>query len=261
MFPHINVFGFEIQTYSILAAVGFIVTALLAVSLGKKRDISPDKSLMATLVSAIGIFAGGHVLFALTNIESIASLAQRGELSFTSLLPYISGMVFYGGLFGAIIAVLIYTKINKGVSKADIFDIFAVSVPLFHAFGRVGCFFAGCCYGIESDFGFATYLNTSPAHYGISRFPVALFEALANILIFAFLLILFKRKKAHGKLTLIYLSLYAPVRFILEFFRGDAVRGFIFGLSTSQFISLLIIVALVMYCILIKFIKKSSKAN
>lgn len=260
MFPHINIFGFELQTYSLLAALGFIVTAVLAVHLGKRRNISPDKSLMATLVAAMGIFVGGHILFALTNIGGIVSLAQSGSLSFAALMPYVSGMVFYGGLFGAIIAVLIYTNINKEIGRADVFDIFAVSVPLFHAFGRVGCFFAGCCYGVESNFGIATYLNTSPAHYGISRFPVQLFEALVNLLIFALLLFLFKRKKLLGKLTFLYLALYAPARFVLEFFRGDSVRGFIFGLSTSQFISLLIMACLAV-CFAAKLIKKSHKSK
>lgn len=260
MLPHINVFGFEIQTYSILAAVGFIVTAIVAVHLGKSRNIPPDKSLTATLAAAAGVFLGGHFLFTLTNMSKIAALAGSGDFSFSALLPYVSGMVFYGGLFGSILAVIIYTKLDKEIPKADVFDVFAVSVPLFHAFGRVGCFFAGCCYGVECDLGITTYLNISATHYGISRFPVALFEALANLLIFALLLFLFKRKKLYGRLILAYLSIYAPVRFVLEFFRGDDVRGFILGFSTSQFISLLIVVAVALY-LLIKFIKKSSKAN
>lgn len=260
MFPQISFFGLEVETYSILAAIGFIVTAILAVNLGKTRNINPDKSLMATLAAAAGVFLGGHFLFTLTNISEISALVQNDGFSFSSLLPFVSGMVFYGGLFGSILAIIIYTKIDKEISKADMFDVFAVSVPLFHAFGRVGCFLAGCCYGVESVFGITTYLNTSPTHYGISRFPVALFEALANILIFILLLFLFKRKKIYGKLILAYLAIYAPVRFVLEFFRGDAVRGFIFGFSTSQFISLLIIAALALY-LLIKIIKKSSKTN
>lgn len=260
MLPHINFFGFEIQTYSILAAIGFILTAVLAANLGKCRNVSPEKSLTATLVAAAGVFLGGHFLFALTNMKAIFALVGSGDFSFSALLPFVSGMVFYGGLFGSIIAVIIYTKIDKDVSKANVFDVFAVSAPLFHAFGRVGCFFAGCCYGIESEFGITTYLNTSPTHYGVSRFPVQLFEALANILIFALLLILFKRKKLCGKLVLVYLSLYAPIRFVLEFFRGDEVRGFIFGLSTSQFIGLLILAFIAIY-LLIKLIKRSSETN
>lgn len=260
MYPIINIFGFEIQSYSLIAAIGFVVTAVVAVRLGRCRSISAEKTLMATLVSAFGIFVGGHILFALTNIKSIIKLISQDDLTVNSVLPYISGMVFYGGLFGAVIAVLIYTAVNKDVGKNNVFDIFAVSVPLFHTFGRIGCFFAGCCYGVECDFGLAAYLNTSPTHYGVKRFPVSLAEAGVNLLIFAVLLLLFKRNKLKGKLIFIYLLTYASARFVLEFFRGDSIRGFIFGFSTSQFISLLIITVLVLYFLFL-YIKKRSKQN
>ena len=257
MYPVLNIFGFEIQTYSLLSAIGFVLTALAAVYLGKLRNIHPYKSLWATLVSGVGIFIGGHLLFAVTNIKAIIKLCQSDRFNMDNLLSYISGMVFYGGFFGALVVLLIYCKFNKDVSRNDIFDIFAVSVPFFHAFGRVGCFFAGCCYGVECNFGITTYLNTSPTHYGISRFPVQLIEALVNLLIFMVLIILYKRKKLLGKLILIYMALYAPARFVLEIFRGDKVRGFVFSLSTSQFISLLIILFLLIY-FATKFLKKSS---
>lgn len=257
MYPVINIFGLEIQSYSLFATAGYVITAFLTVYLGKLRGMHSYKSLWATLVSGVGIFAGGHLLFAVTNIKAIIGLFQNSSFNFTALLPYISGMVFYGGFSGAIVSLLVFCKLNKDVSRRDIFDIFAVSVPLFHTFGRIGCFFAGCCYGVESDFGITSYLNISPAHYGVSRFPVQLVEALFNLLIFALLILFFKRKKLYGKLILVYMSIYAPVRFVLEFFRGDAVRGFVFGFSTSQFISLLIIVFLCLYGV-VKIIKKSS---
>lgn len=260
MLPYISFFGFEVQTYSLLAAIGLIVTAFVAISLGNNRNIKPDKSFMAVLSAVAGIFIGGHILFTLTNVKDIFDLAGKGELSFSALMPFVSGMVFYGGLFGAIAAVLIYTNVSKEISKADVFDVFAVSVPLFHAFGRVGCFFAGCCYGVESEFGIVTYLNNSPTHYGIRRFPVALFEAFANLLIFVLLLCLFKKKKLYGKLVFLYLGIYAVARFVLEYFRGDKIRGFALGFSTSQLISLLVVFFLVAF-VIYKLIKKSSNRN
>lgn len=260
MYPLINIFGIEIQTYSVMAVIGFILTTVVALYLGKLRRIAPDKSFMATLISGLGIFIGGHFLFALTNIKNIAKVITESGFSFSDIIPYISGMVFYGGLFGAIIAVFIYGTVNKEVDREDLFDVFAVSVPLFHAFGRVGCFLAGCCYGVESDFGITAYLNPSATHYGVSRFPVALAEAFVNLLIFALLLCFFKRNKLSGKLIFIYLLMYAPARFVLEFFRGDKVRGFIFGFSTSQFISLLILCFLIIY-FAVSIKKKSNKTE
>ena len=257
MYPLINIFGFEIQTYSVMAVIGFVLTAVLALNLGKRRNIPTEKSLMVTFVSAFGIFLGGHLLFALTNLQNIVKLISSGNFSFSALMPYISGMVFYGGLFGAVVAVFLYTAKNKDVKRSDVFDVFAVSVPFFHIFGRIGCFLAGCCYGVESDFGITTYLNTSATHYGVSRFPVALVEAFINLLIFILIVSFFKRNKLKGKLVFIYLIIYAPARFALEFLRGDIIRGFIFGLSTSQFISLLIISFICIYFLF--YIKKKSK--
>ncbi len=260
MYPFISIFGFEVQTYSVIAVIGFIVTAMVAAGLGKTRKVSADKSITATLMSAIGIFIGGHILFALTNIKSIVKAIMTDGFKFSDLLPYISGMVFYGGLFGAIIALHIYSNVNKSVSKKDLFDVFSVSVPLFHCFGRIGCFFAGCCYGVESDFGIISYFNTSATHYGVSRFPVALVEAFGNLLIFFLLLYFFKKIKFAGKLVFVYLLMYAPLRFVLEFFRGDEVRGFIFGLSTSQFISVLIVCFLIIY-FAVSINRRGSKAK
>ena len=257
MYPLINIFGFEIQTYSVMAVIGFVLTAVLALNLGKRRNIPTETSLMVTFISAFGIFLGGHLLFALTNLQNIVKLISSGNFSFSALMPYISGMVFYGGLFGAVVAVFLYTAKNKDVKRSDVFDIFAVSVPFFHIFGRIGCFLAGCCYGVESDFGITTYLNTSATHYGVSRFPVALVEAFINLLIFILIIFFFKRNKLKGKLVFIYLIIYAPARVALEFFRGDIIRGFIFGLSTSQFISLLIISFICIYFLF--YIKKKSK--
>ena len=121
MYPLINIFGLSVQTYSLIAAIGFIVTTFVAVRLGKLRKIPSDKSLVATILAGLGIFAGGHFLFALTNIKSIFKLISSGEFSFSALTPYIGGMVYYGGLFGAIIALLIYCQASKDVARADRF--------------------------------------------------------------------------------------------------------------------------------------------
>lgn len=247
MFPIIDVFGFEIGTYSVLAVVGFVITALVSLSFGKRRNIPYEKTLLMILICGAGLFLGGHFLFALTNIKEIALLFQRGEMSYSALRPLISGMVFYGGLIGASAALLIYIKADSTIPKGDAFDVFAVAVPLFHTFGRIGCFLAGCCYGVESDFGFVTEYNNAPAHFGVVRFPVQLFEASGNLLIFILLVYFFKRNILKSKLFVLYLGIYAPMRFALEFFRGDEVRGFVMGLSTSQLISLIIMIAMLIY--------------
>ena len=130
---------------------------------------------------AAGMFIGAHIVFAFTNLPQIIDLFSKiGSISFsdffTALGAYVGGMVFYGGFFGAVAAVAIYSRFSKVVARQDAMDLLSVCVPLFHVFGRVGCFLTGCCYGVVSDFGFPLY--------GINRFPVQLVEALGNLAIF-----------------------------------------------------------------------------
>ena len=122
-------------------------------------------------------------------------------------------------------------------------DCIAPIVPLFHGIARIGCYFAGCCYGIESRFGFTAYNNPFvPEVNGVSRFPVQLLESTGNFMIAALLFILLasnnKKNSLQGKLIYIYFLCYSVLRFFDEFLRGDIARGFIGFLSVSQTISL-----------------------
>ena len=109
---------------------------------------------------------------------------------------------------------------------------------------------AGCCYGIESKVGFTVHGNTvNPSINGVNRFPVQLVEALCNLLIFILLFVLHRKGKFKNRLLVVYFFVYPVVRFILEFFRGDEIRGFIFGLSTSQIISILLFVFALVYTV------------
>lgn len=245
--------------YAVCSIIGLFASALCGAKLGKKRDIAPDDIIMATLFAAVGATVGGHLLYAALNIKYIAALfGAIGNKSVGEIVSYLSacfgGSVFYGGLFGSLIFVHIY--INKTQKdKSQFFkDIFATVIPLFHCFGRIGCFFGGCCFGIESDFGFITYTNTLvPAINGVRRIPVALFEAAGNLGLFFILLLLLKKGKA--KLTARYLAMYAPLRFCLEFLRGDTVRGIYYGLSLSQWVSIAVLGCVIVYQA-IRFTKK-----
>ena len=177
-------------------------------------------------------------------INTLTHLRENGVSDTLKLLGmYFGGSVFYGGFIGGTLALLIYTRISKSVGRAYALDIWAVSVPLFHAFGRIGCFLGGCCYGIESQIGFIINGNTLvPEINGVRRFPVALTESACCLVIFLILLYVENKCCMCGKKIYLYMILYSPVRFVLEFFRGDDIRGFLFGLSTSQWISIILFV-------------------
>lgn len=160
------------------------------------------------------------------------------------------GFVFYGGVIGGIFGFLIGTKVAK-CHINDFIDFFAVLIPLVHGFGRIGCFCSGCCYGIPYNGPFSvTYtcpLSTVPI--GIGIFPVQLLEAFLLFILAVVMFILFMKKKKN--IIFGYFISYAFIRIITEQLRFDEERGSILGLSTSVFISIIIILVSVILLIII----------
>ena len=245
MFPSFTFLGREIGLYGILSVVGILVTGTLMAREAKKRyGIAVDDTILLLLCIVCGILIGGHLLYGVTRYTEIAEAFRRiGSESFSDFVKRIlnafGGSVFYGGMFGTLLAAVLFTRFSKSYQRGQAADLLSFGFPLFHVFGRIGCFFGGCCYGIECPFGFTVKENHfNPSIVGVSRFPVQLLESFCNLLIFLFLYALFRKKKFPGKLIYVYLPVYAAVRFCLEFLRGDLIRGLFFGLSTSQWISL-----------------------
>ncbi len=156
------------------------------------------------------------------------------------------GFVFYGSLVFCIVSMLLFFRAKK-LPVRPMLDIMAVVTCIVHFFGRIGCFLAGCCYGVESHGPLAVIFNdpmclarplNTPLH------PTQLYSAGMILLILVILLLLKPRKKFDGQLFLLYLMLYAIGRSIVEIFRGDEIRGYIIPdiLSHSQGISLIIFV-------------------
>lgn len=243
MFPTFEIFGRTVDTYALSSIIGLLVCGFVACRLGRRFQISPEDIILLMVVAGVGILLGGHLLYGLTNLPLVLRILRAGKpflITLKALAVCFGGSVFYGGLFGSLLAARWMTHPQKSPDGAVRYDLYALCIPLFHTFGRIGCFFGGCCYGIESRFGLIVYHNDlSPGLCGVRRFPVSLLEAACNLLIFFFLLSLFRKNRHSGRLIRYYLLCYAPVRFGTEFLRGDAVRGIWFGLSTSQWISLM----------------------
>ncbi len=257
MFPSFELFGRTIGLYAIMAIIGAFAAGLYAINEGKKRDLDSNDTIEALLFICIGVLVGGHLLYALTNVWRFpVFFANLGQIrSFedfiNAILPIFGGQVFYGGLFGGLAAGLIYGR-RKKLDARPYADILASAAPLFHAFGRIGCFLGGCCYGVESRFGFTFRRALIPEANFVQRFPVQLLEALFNFALFFLFRWLLKKDALRGRLFALYLSVYAIGRFLLEFLRGDAIRGALFGVSTSQWISGAIIIAASVYFLRIK---------
>lgn len=191
-------------------------------------------TIQAFVAVIAGLLLGGHLLYGLLHLPDLLA-----HPSWRSLLDYLGGSVYYGGLLGAWLGVTWYARQFHPACQTKLQDLYALFTPLFHAFGRVGCFFGGCCYGIPCRFGFTVTGNPLiPELNGVSRFPVQLLEAGCELALFFLLLRLFHIGRRSGRLMLHYLVLYAPLRFGLEFLRGDVARGAWLGLSTSQWLSI-----------------------
>ena len=262
MYPFLELFGRQIPMYGLMACIGALAAGIVGCRLCRKRGLNDNDYIITLLIAAAGVFVGASLLYAITNFRYFPLLFKtRSFEEFWNVLTAIfGGMVFYGGLIGGAIAGLITVKVKKYPAR-EFLDISAVIIPFFHAFARVGCFLGGCCYGIECEIGFAAHGNPLIQEINdVVRFPVQLLESGMNLVIFAVLLLLYRKslsgKFLYGKLIFFYLIMYSAVRFSDEYLRGDSVRGFLLGLSTSQFISLILIVFSTLTLLFLRFRKK-----
>lgn len=239
MLPNIHIGACTISAYIVMTLIGIFVAG--PVSMKQLPESDRDDYLTVLLWSSVGVLIGSHFLYGITNIQSICQ-AIRNKDSFLNIVYFFGGSVFYGGLLGGILAAAIYCRLSSKDYRKYI-DAAAVFLPLFHTFGRIGCFLSGCCYGIVCDSGFVYHYSPIPAANGVPRFPVQLLEACGNLAIWGLLLRLKRHRHCQNRLLLLYLLLYSLMRFFLEFLRGDAYRGFLLALSTSQWISILLFAA------------------
>lgn len=252
MFSTEDLFGVQLPYYGIMTALGiFACFLLICFTRHKRENIDPVEYICIGLTGAICAFVMSHFIYGIAHFEKIIYVTKHTDRLFSSFKMFITyfidifgGMVFYGGLIGACIGGYIYMKKTK-LNIRDYSDTIVPCIPLFHAFGRIGCFLAGCCYGIESEFGFTYHYAEVESANGVCRLPIQLFESAENIILCVVLTILlckFKNIKS-GILIWIYGLIYPVIRFINEFFRGDFVeRGYFGALSTSQWISIIVFV-------------------
>lgn len=214
---------FTIYTYGVFVAIAFLVSTFLLVREARQRRL--DENLIYNL--SIVLLAGG-IIFARLFYVVLNWDYFRDNLFEIIMLSH-GGLVWFGGLTGAFAFGLIFMKIKR-MPVLPALDFFAPYIALAQAIGRIGCFFNGCCYGRESEWGI--YF---PLHHQI-LFPSQLVDSLTLLVIFIVLRI-FYAKRREGEIFCFYVMLAALQRFSMEFFRGDS-RPFYNGLSIFQWISL-----------------------
>jgi len=229
-----------IYTYGVLLAAAYLLGLQLAMHRAKARGLDQTRVLDLGIYIIISALVGAKLLLLVTDFRSFTE-NPRALLDLAR-----SGGVFYGGLILAVIVALWYIR-RIGLPLWTTCDVFAPGIALGHVVGRLGCFFAGCCYGKPTTVAWAiTFTNPyAAANVGtplnIPLHPTQLYEAAAEALILVVLLTTESRgRRFAGRTFWLYMLLYAISRYIIEMFRGDP-RGTVFVFSTSQFISVILV--------------------
>jgi phosphatidylglycerol---prolipoprotein diacylglyceryl transferase len=243
MFPILfELGGIKVYSYGFFIALGYLAGLFLGRFLVRERGLPAAPYMDLGLVAIVSGVLGGRVLFVLTN------LAYFKQHPWETLDFWQGGLVFSGGFFSGVAASVLYLRWKK-LPLGTSLDIMAPSVALAHAFGRIGCLGAGCCYGSYCPYPWGVHLHSAfveTALQGKPLHPTQVYEAASLFLLSAGLVHLFRRKKLpEGGVGIAYVAAYAVLRSVIEIFRGDEVRGFVVGrwLSTSQAIALVLLLA------------------
>jgi phosphatidylglycerol---prolipoprotein diacylglyceryl transferase len=235
---------FTVYGYGLMIAIGAFAAYLVSEFRAKRLGLKHELIFALFWWCLGGGILGAKLLYIITQLKEIAADPSI-------LLNVSEGFVVYGGIIGGILGGFIFCRIKK-LEFLKYFDLVMPSIALAQAFGRVGCTFAGCCYGNDTDSVFHIIFHESKfAPNDIALIPTQPLSSGLNFLNFVVLVFLSKRVKADGQIAGFYLIFYSAGRFILEFFRGDLVRGHIGVLSTSQFIAIFLFlfgIALVIFC-------------
>jgi phosphatidylglycerol:prolipoprotein diacylglycerol transferase len=228
-----------VYSYGVLLAVSYLLGLRLAMWRAKRWGLEANRVLDLGIYIIIAALIGAKALLLVVDFDQF----RQSPAELLSLAR--SGGVFYGGLILAVVVAFWYIA-RHGLPFWTTCDVFAPGIALGHVTGRLGCFAAGCCYGRPTTLPWGiTFHNPLAAAnvgtpLGIALHPTQLYEAGAELLILILLLGTERRGKPFaGRTFWTYMLLYAVSRYIIEFYRGDP-RGEMFGMSTSQFISLVL---------------------
>jgi phosphatidylglycerol:prolipoprotein diacylglycerol transferase len=244
MYPEIFHLSF-FPTYGALVAIAFLVALWMAGRLAARAGLNSDAVTNLGIYCALAAIAGAKVMMILVDLPYYVQHA--GEIFSLSTLR--AGGVFYGGLIAALAVSWWYMRRTR-LPLWKTADVFAPAIALGHGIGRLGCFSAGCCWGVRTNLPWAvTFTNPAAKDLvgvplNVPLHPTQLYESFAEFCIFGILY--WRIQKAHrpGAIISLYLILYSTVRFIVEFFRYHE-QGNLWGgpLDTSQWISILLVLA------------------
>ncbi len=242
MINDIQIGPLTLHMYGIMIAIGYVSALFICEKRAKKRDMNTDALYGIFWCAVIGGALGSKILYYTVNIKDVIADPSI-------ILNFQNGWVVYGGIIGGVLASFLYCKIKK-VDFVAYLDLVLPAVAFAQGCGRIGCFFAGCCYGREttSPLGI-TYWQSDFAPNGVKLVPTQIYSSIGDFAM-AFLLMAYAKKEpAKGRVAAGYCILYSIGRFVIEIFRND-YRGEYGPFSTSQLISVFILaIGIVMYVV------------
>jgi phosphatidylglycerol:prolipoprotein diacylglycerol transferase len=254
MFPVLFEIGpVTIYTYGFFVAAGALAAIVFARYQARQTGLNPDQITDFCFFLVVAAIVGSRLFYAGINADYF--LENPWEI----FKVWSGGLVFYGGFIAALITALAYIRFHD-LPLGRIADIAALALPLGHFFGRLGCFFAGCCYGATCELPWAVTFHDPQALAPLNTpiHPTQLYSAFANLAIFGLLLVLQRRKRFEGHLFLLYVLFYGLFRSFIEIFRGDDRGAQLAGvLSVSQAMGLS--AAVVSLVLIIRLSRKKGK--
>ena len=261
MCPEIKIFGFPIDMYTVWFVIGVIACLIYTVIALKKCGYSSSASDTIIIIGVLAIIFG---LLTAILFQAFYDFINNPSNGF----KIDGGMTFIGGLIGGIVAFIglyflyVYV-INPRLKENNFFKsdmnkgiwylvrIAPISITIAHAFGRIGCLFAGCCHGKETDAWYGVWSYNAEAKI----VPLQLYEAIFLFALSAIMIVMLFR--FHSKDTMaVYLVSYGIWRFVIEFFRDDYRGSFIPGLSPSQFWSIIMVIAGILVFFIYRYFDK-----
>ncbi len=231
--------NFTIHGYGLMIGIGFLVAVLIGCyRCDHGLKLSSDHYSSIAIFTLLFGWMGGKLLYIIVEFKTfiVAPMSVIGS----------SGFVVYGGIITGVLTIYLYCRI-KGLSFLSYLDALVPCVAICQGFGRLGCFMAGCCYGKPTTSHFSVvFPENSLAPANVPLIPTQLYSAGIDFLLAAVMIGFCRKFKRRGDVSVVYFGGYAIGRFIIECFRDDP-RGNVGSLSTSQFISIFMLIFAILF--------------
>ena len=228
----LTLFGVNISWYGVMFGLGFLIALVLACQLCKERNISEEYPY--TLVWWVFPFSilGARIYFLIFDgIDNFVDIFRIWD----------GGLAIYGGVIGGFVGLIISCIIHK-ISIIKTTDVVVPVLAIGQAFGRIGCIFGQCCYGIEVTNKSLQWFPISLFVHGEYHYATNFYESILDLALFFVLTILLRKIKITGIVTFAYLVGYGLIRFILEFFRDQSQTLYLGSFPVSQLVSIVCVI-------------------